>query len=232
MTQAGVVARLAVRELWISFRLFAVVAAFIVAGTFVAFVPAPLPEMADWLAAGLGGATLVAAATAAWSIAEERRTGRAGWLVSRSVPRRTLLAGWFVAVAGVAMVGLVGAGFLGWLAAVSVTLRLEGGGYAALIGGVAAATMAAVAVGLLVGTLLPARPAVLATLILCATCGLVGWLGPVDPALVPGGAYAALAGLSEPGGSMGPGLRAAGIGLAAAAAVLVLARAAMERAEL
>jgi hypothetical protein len=232
VTQAGVVARLAVRELWISFRLFAVVAAFTAAGAFVALVPAPLPETAGRLAAGLGAATLVAAGAAAWSMAEERRSGRAGWLVSRSVPRPTLLAGWFLAFAGTSLVGLLAAGILGWLAAAGVTLRLEPDGYVALVAGVAAAVLAAVGLGLLVGTLLPPRPAVLVTLALCALAGMVSWLAPLEPTLVPGGAHVALAGLTEPGGSAGPGLRAAGIGLATAAAVLVLARAAIERAEL
>lgn len=232
MTQAGVVARLAVRELWISFRLFTVIAAFVAAGAVVALLPAPLPTTVWRLAAGLGVATLIAAAVAAWSIADERRAGRAGWLVSRSLPRATLLAGWFVAVGLVALGGLAAAGLLGWLAATSVTLRLEPTGYLALLAAVAAAVLAAVGIGLLAGILLSARLAVPLTVGVCLLAGAAAWAGPIDPSLVPGGAYVALAALTEPGGSAGPGLRAAGIGLACAAVVLAAARMAIERAEL
>lgn len=232
MTQAGVVVRLAVRELWISFRLFAIVAAFTAAGTVVALVPAPLPVTLGRLAAGLGGASLVAAGVAAWSMAEERRAGRAGWLVSRSLPRATLLLGWFVAIVAVSLAALVGAVLLGWLAATNVALRLDPAGYVALAAGIAAAVALAAAVGLLAGTLLPPRPAGIVAVAVCLGVAAVAALVPFDPTLVPGGAYAALAALVEPGASAGPGLRAAGVGLAATAVVLVVARAAIERAEL
>lgn len=232
MTQAGVVARLAVRELWISFRLFGVIAGFVTAGALVALLPAPLPATVGRLALGLGVATLVVAAVAASAIAAERRAGRAGWLVSRSLPRATLLVGWFAGLAAVSLAGLAAAGVLGWLAAASVTLRLDPTGYVTLLAAVAATTLAAVALGLLAGVLLPRRAAVLVTLGVGLGLGALAWLAPVDPTMVPGGAYAALAALSEPGGSSAPGLRATGIGLASAALLLVSALAAMERAEL
>lgn len=232
MTQAGVVARLALRELWMSFRLFVVVAAFVAAGTFVALAPVPLPATVGRLAAGLGVATLVAAAAAAWSMADERRSGRAGWLVTRSVPRATLLVGWFVALGGVALAGLAAAGALGWLAASSVTLGLEPAGFAATAMAVGAAVLAAIGTGLLAGTLLPAPPAVVVVVALGLAAAALAWLGPFEPSLVPGGAYVELAALREPGGSAAAGLRAAGVGLATAAITLGLARAAMERAEL
>jgi hypothetical protein len=231
VTQTGVVVRLAVRELWISFRLFAVVAVFVVAGAFVALVPAPLPSTMERLAAGLAAGTLAAAAVAAWSMGEERRAGRAGWLVSRSLPRGALLTGWFLALSGVSFVALAAAGVLGWLAAVSVTLRLEPWGFAALLSGVAATTLLGIALGLLMGTLLPARAAALVAVALLALAGWIAWLVPIDPAVLPGGAHVALAELTE-GTAEGRGLRAAGAALAAAAVVLVAARAAIERAEL
>lgn len=232
MTQAGVVARLAVRELWISFRLFGVIAAFVVAGALVALLPAPLPALMGRLAVGLGIATLVAAAVGASAIATERRAGRAGWLISRSLPRPTFLVGWFAALAAVSLSGLLAAGILGWLAASSVTLRLDPAGYATLLAAVAATTVAGVALGLVAGVLLPRRAAVLVTLAASLGLGALAWLGPADPTLVPGGAYAALAGLTEPGSSTAPGLRSTGISLASAAVLLVAARAAMDRAEL
>jgi hypothetical protein len=231
VTQAGVVVRLAVRELWISFRLFVVVAVFVAAGAFVALVPAPLPSTMARLAAGLAAATLAAAAVAAWSMGEERRAGRAGWLVSRSLPRGALLTGWFVALSGVSLAALAAAGILGWLTATSVTLRLEPSGFAALLSGVAATTLLAVALGLLVGILFPARPAAFVAVAFLALAGSIAWAAPLDATLVPGGALVALAELTE-GTSEGPGLRAAGAALAAAAVLLVAARVAIERAEL
>lgn len=232
MTQAGVVARLAVRELWISFRLFAIVAAFTAAGALVALVPAPLPVTVGRLSVGLGAATLVASGVTAWSLADERRDGRAGWLVTRSLSRPTLLLGWFIAVAIVSLIALVGAMLLGWLAATSVTLRLEPTGYLALAAGVAASALLAVAIGLLAGALLAPRAAVVAAVTACVAAAAIAALAPVDPSLVPGGAYVALAALVEPGSSAGPGLRVTGVALAATGVVLVLARAVIERADL
>lgn len=232
MTQTSVVARLAVRELWISFRLFGLIAAFVAAGTLVALLPAPLPTTVERLAAGMGLATLVAAAMAASAVATERRAGRAAWLVTRSVPRRTVLVGWFAALVAVTLAGLAAAGMLGWLAASSVTLRLEPAGFVSLMAAAAATTMAALALGVLAGVVLPSRAATAATLVVAASLGMIAWLAPIEPTLVPGGAYAALAALTEPGGSIGPGLRSAGTGLATAALLLVAARAAMERSEL
>ncbi|MBW3612300.1 MAG: hypothetical protein KY392_00405 [Chloroflexi bacterium] len=232
MIRSGVVARLAVRELWITFRVFAVIGAFVAAGAVVALVPAPLPTLAGRLAAGLGVGSLAAAAVAAWSIATERRRGRAGWLIGHSVRRATLLAGWFAALAAVAMTGLAAAAALGWLAASSVTLRLEPAGYLALVGAVGTATLAAIAVGLLAGTLLRPRPAILVAVGACLLAAAVARFGPIDPALVPGGAHVALAGLREASPSAALGIRAAGVGLAVTGAVLVLALSAMERAEL
>ena len=232
MSQAGVVARLAVRELWISFRLFVIIAAFIAAGTLVALLPAPLPVAASRLAVGLAAATLMAAAVAAASIAEERRAGRAGWLVTRSLARPSLVAGWFVAVASIALVGLAGASLLGWLTFSSVTLRLEAGGFVSLAAGLAATLVAAVGLGILAGTVLPVRTAVVATIVAATSAGALAWFVSPDPTLVPGGAFVALARISEPGTALGPGLRATGIGLGCAALVLAIGHVAVERAEL
>lgn len=232
MTQAGVVAWLAVRELWISFRLLAVLGVFVVAGSLVALIPAVPAVAVERLALGLGGASLFAGAAAAWSMADERRAGHAAWLVTRSLPRGGLLVGWFEALAGVTLAGLVVAAGLGWLALSAVSLRLDPGGYVSLVAGIAAAVLAAIALGLLLGTLLPSVPAVAATVLLGGTLGVAAWLAPSDPSLLPGGAYAALAELRETRSAVGMGMRAAGVGLATAALLLTGARTALERAEL
>lgn len=232
MSRAAVVARLAIHELWISFRLFAIAAAFVAAGAVVALLPSPLAWVAGTLAAILGVATTVTAAVAAWSIAAERRAGRAGWLVTRSVSRGTLLAGWFIGLGAVALAGTVAAGVLGWLAAASVAVALQPTGYVALLAGAACTTLAAVALGLAVGAVLPAGPAALVTVAICAAAIVAAWLLPGDPTFVPGGGFPALAALTEPGTATGPGLRAAGVGLTTTGLLLGAARLVLDRAEL
>lgn len=232
MSQAGVVIRLAVRELWITFRLLVMLVAFIGVGATVALLPAPLSVTMGRLAGGLAGATLLAAAVAAWSIADERVRGRAGWLVSRSVSRGIYLRGWFVAMTEVTVVGVIGAAVLGWLAATGVALRLAPQGYIALAVAVAATALAAVAIGLLAGTLLRPRQAAVAAVVTSALVGVAAWLAPGAELLLPGGAFVALAGLTEATVSQGPVWRMTGIALLAAGVLLVLARAALDRAEL
>ena len=232
MTQAVVVTRLALRELWISFRLFAILAAFVAAGSVVALLPAPLPTTLLRLSAMLLLAAAVSASVAAWSMAEERRAGRAGWLVTRSLARGTLLVGWFLGLSTVTLLGVVAAGMLGWLAISSVALRLEPHGYIALLGGIAAAQLVAIALGLAAGSVLPATSAAIVAILALGVSFIVAWLIPGDASLVPGGAFLALAQLTEPGTAIGPGLRAAGSGLAATAVLLALARLLLQHAEL
>ena len=232
MSQAGVVTRLAVRELWITFRLVVLLVAFVAVGAAVALVPAPLPLTMQRLAGGLGAATLLVAAAAAWSIAEERARGRAGWLVTRSVPRGTLLGGWFAATAAIALVGLSAAAVLGWLAASGVSFGLDPAGYAAVMLAVAASVMAAVALGLLTGTVLGPRAAVLASLLAGIAVAAVAWLLPASDGLVPGSAFLSLAALREGPAAPGAAWQATGVALLTAAMLLVLARLALSRADL
>jgi hypothetical protein len=232
VSQAGVVTRLAVRELWISFRLVFLLVAFVAVGTAVALLPAPLPTTMQRFAAGLGGATLLVVAVAAWSIADERRHGRAGWLVTRSVARGTFLGGWFVAVSSVALAGLAAAAVLGWLAASGVSLRLEPGGYAAVVGATAATLVAGVALGLLAGTILGPRSAVLLAVLTSAVFVAGAVVLPQMGGLVPGAALLELAALTEGPVSVATAWRSAGGALVAAGALLGLARVALHRAEL
>jgi hypothetical protein len=232
MSQAAVVTWLAVRELWITFRLMILLLAIVAVGAVVALAPAPLPVTMQRLAIGLGAATLVVAALAAWSVAEDRQQGRAGWLVTRSVPRGTLLGGWFVALCGVVVAGMIATGVLGWLAASGVSLRLDLGAYAARIGAVAAAAVAAVSVGVLAGTLARPRLAALLALLAAATAGLVAWLAPIPSAPLPGAAFVELASLVEGTTSEAAAWKSAGVALLTAAVVLGIARQALERADL
>lgn len=230
MSQAGVVTRLAVRELWITFRLVVLLMAFVAVGATVALLPAALPVTMQRFAAGLGAATLLVGATAAWSIADERARGRAGWLVTRSVSRGTLLGGWFVAITVIALVGLAAAAILGWLAASGVSLRLEPMAFAALLVAVAATIATAVALGLLSGTLFGPRLAAVTSMVVSVL--LVAAARVLSGGLVPGAAFLELAALSEGPVAIAAAWRSAGVSLVAAAILLGLARLALSRAEL
>lgn len=232
MSQATVVTRLAVRELWITFRLLALIAGFIAAGAVVALLPAPLPTVMERLALGVGLASVLAGALAAWSFGDERSRGRAAWLVTRSVSRGTLLGGWFVAFAGLALAGTAIAGLLGWLTASAASLRLDGGAFAAALLAAAATVLSAIALGLLIGTVLRGPLAVGATVAAGASLGALAWLAPGAGDLVPGSAIVDLAALREGMAVQVAALRAAGAGLVATALLLVLARLVLERAEL
>lgn len=232
MSQATVVTRLAVRELWITFRLLALLAGFIAVGALVALLPAPLPVVMQRMAIGLGVAATLAGAVAAWSFADERSRGRAAWLVTRSVSRGTLLAGWFAAIALLALAGTAVAGVLGWLTASAVSLRLDAGAFAALFAGIVATVLAAIALGLLLGTLLRGPIAAAITVAVGAGLGALAWAVPAAGPFVPGAAMVDLAGLGESAVAHGSNLRAAGTALLATALLLAIARLALERAEL
>jgi hypothetical protein len=232
VSQASVVTRLAIRELWITFRLVVLLVSFVGVGAAVALLPAPLPATMQRFAAGLGGATLLVSATAAWSIADERAHGRVGWLVTRSVARSTFLGGWFVAVSAIALTGLAAAGILGWLAASSVSLRLDPVAYGTILVAVAATVVAAVALGLLIGSLFGPRTAAVLTVLLSIAMVAAAWLVPAIGGMIPGAAFRDLATLAEGAGSPANAWRAAGACLLTAGLFLALARAALGRAEL
>jgi ABC-type transport system involved in multi-copper enzyme maturation permease subunit len=229
VSQAGVVTRLAVRELWISFRLLSLLAAHVGVGAIVALLPAPTATTTLMrLAVGLGAALVVGCGIAADAISTERALGRAGWLVTRSISRATLLLGWFVALAGVTLLGTGAAGILGWLAASSTVAPVEPAAYAAVLAGVAAMSLAALAIGLLLGSTLR-RYLATTVAIVVSGIGVGAALFLAPGALVPLAALADLATLERP---IGDGIRGAGIFLAGACAAMVAARVALGRVDL
>jgi hypothetical protein len=228
VSQTGVVTRLAVRELWISFRLLALLVAYVGVGALVALLPAPAATILARLSVGLTVAMIVGAGIAADALSTERVLGRAGWLVTRSITRGTVLIGWFLALAGVTLVGLGAAAMLGWLAATASLPTLQPTPYAAVVGGVAAIGLAAVAMGLLLGVMLPPLPATVTAVVVGVVVAGVSHL--VLPAgAVPLTALGELATLDRP---VGIGMQGAGIGLAVTAVMLVLARVAIGRMDL
>jgi ABC-type transport system involved in multi-copper enzyme maturation permease subunit len=223
---------LAVRELWISFRLIVVIALFLLAGALVVLRPdAGLQDPASWYAIGLGVASIGAGALTADTLAGERRRGTAAWLASRAVPRVTLLVGWFLALMAAGMVGLVPGAALAWLIIVPAVPFLDPPRFAIAVLAVGSCALAALALGMLAGALLPSRWAALLTLALCGMVAVGALALPVARSLTPTGGYFLLAEISTEW-PLGHALEAIGIGLASAAILLGAAGLALERADL
>lgn len=231
MSQAVIVARVAVRDLWMSFRLLLVLVAFVGGSAVVALVPAPPAVVLDRLGLGLALATVISSGVAAWTIAAERREGRAGWFISRSVSRGTYLGGWFAGLLLIAAGGVFGSGLFGWLATLSLPIRIDPVAFAIVIAAVAATAAAGVSLGLAAGSILPPAVAAAVATAACAAIGatvlLAGWASPF-----PGGAFLLVGGLTSGSAVLPDALQATGVVLLLAAGLLVVARAGMARAEL
>lgn len=226
------VAWLALRELWFSFRLLLVIVGFVAAGALAALLPGSPAEMLDRLAAALTVAAAVTATAAAGALAAERRRGSAGWLVSRAVSRRTVLAGWYLALATPVALGLAASGVLGWLA---VAGRETAPGllpYALAMVAVGAATLAGLAFGALVAAWLPPIRAAAVVLVACAAVAAAALLFPFAAPYLPAAGLLAVAALPDAGRPVSDALRATGVSLAFSAGLLVLARVAWERTDL
>lgn len=232
MRQWATVTRLAIHELWITFRLLLALVAFVAAGAVAALIPAPPTVALSRLGLGLGVATAVAAAIAAWSLGAERTTGRAGWLVTRTVSRGTYLLGWYAALAIVATAGLAAAAALGWLSIASAAVGASRGAYVASNAAIGTGVLVAVALGLVAGCVLPRVPAALAAASITASGIFAGAVGAAPLPLPLGTAVRLLPEAATSSAALPATLRATGVGLVTAAVLLVLARILIERAEL
>lgn len=230
---------MALRELWISFRLLVVLGALLVAGLPAALLPPVMsPDLAGapldplgWLALATAAAMALAAAIAAATLASERRRGTAGWMAARAVPRATIALSWFVAFALLLSIGLVPVAAVAWFALGPFLL----GGPAALVAAAAATACvggATLAIGLLAGAALPRWPAA-AVAALVATALLVPpVLGASAPWWLPADGLRVLAELDSAARPLADSLRAAGVALGVAAVVLVATVVTFERADL
>jgi hypothetical protein len=240
----GTVTGLALRELWFSFRLLLAVGVLIAAALPSALLPpttpalagAPLESTLEWFAIGLALALGVIGSMAAYALSHERRRGSAGWLVIRAVPRPVILLGWFAAFVLLLLLGLLPAAALVWL---TVAAPASDAGaawpFAAPLIGAWAAGAAAVAIGLLLGALLSPWPAALLTLL--GTAGILlaavsGVAPELSAAPAPVAALAILADLPNQDRPVSDALRASGASLVVAAGALILAAAALGRADL
>jgi hypothetical protein len=225
------VAWLALRELWISYRLMIVVGGFIAGGAIVALVPLPSGLMTDRLAVVFAVATALAGMVSAWSLATARRRRRAAWLVGHGVTRATIVMSWFAALGLAGLLGLVPSAALAW-PLVAPAAPSEGAAYAATIAAIGGGVLVAVALGLVAGAILPPGAAAAVTLVAWAGAAAGTWLSPDASAYMPGAGLALLAELGDTARPIARALAATGVALGAAAALLVLAAAAFERVDL
>ena len=243
MRRFGTVTGLALRELWISFRLLLVVGLLVLAALPSAMLPHTTPALAatrlssplEWFALGLAVAMSVVGAMAGTALSRERRRGSAGWLVIRAVPRAVILLGWFAAFALLLLVGLLPAATLVWLTVAGpATEAGDVWPFVAPVIGAWAAGAAAVAIGLLLGALLSPWPAGLLTLLLATGVLLTAVLGvaPLAAAPAPAAGLAILGDLPNQARPVADALRAGGTSLLAAAVALILAAAVLGRADL
>lgn len=231
--------RMALHEMWISFRLIPLIGLPLVGGMLVSAVP---PELAGetavggagfWYAISAGAAICLASGLAAITLAHERRRGTLAWMAVRAVPRSAVLASWFLAFAILLMVG-IGLGSIGaWLAAIArAETSPDAIPFAAAVAASVGAGLAAVAAGLLFGTVLPRWPAVLLAIGLSGALVAATIVAPATAIASPTGGIGLLAHLDAFSRPMAGAFQSAGAALAAAALLLVLAGAGLERSDL
>jgi hypothetical protein len=148
------------------------------------------------------------------------------------VARSTYLAGWYFALVLVPAIGLAAGALLGWLAIPGGVLTVPPLEYLSVFLAVATTLGAAVALGLLSGALLRPRAAMIVTLVICAGAAAGAILAQEPAAWLPAGSLLLLARVAGSDSVMADALRAAGIGLALTAVVLVACRVALERTDL
>ena len=239
MIRFATLAWLALRELWISFRLLALIGAFLLSALPVALVPYVAPQLAGapiarlaWMANLLAAALALAAGIGAATLSRELRRGTFAWLAVRAVPRTTLLLSWFLAFAAVLALGMALAAMVSGIS-LGVAIAAEGiGAFVAASVAVAAAGLAALAIGLLVGTALRPVAAAVGTIVAVGAALLGAPYGPLGLAPLPTAGIAVLAGLGDAARPIADALSSSGTALGVAAVALVLAAARLERADL
>lgn len=236
MTRLGTLTRTALREMWISYRLIAVIGLPMIGGMAVIALP---PDVAGvtaiggagfWYAIVAGAATCLACALAAWTMARERRRGIVAATMAPGGARSAVPLSWFVAISVLVTVGIAIGSVGPWLAAVArADTPPDGLQFAAAIGAACGAAVAGVALGLLVGTLVRTVPTVLVALALAGALVTGSIVTPLGGAWLPTEGIGLLAHLDDAARPIGDALQSTGLSLVVAAALLLLAVAALER---
>jgi hypothetical protein len=231
--------RMALRELFISYRMVPIVGLPILAGLVVSVVPpeigglGALAGAAHLLALGLAVALPVIGAIAAATLASERHRGTLAWMAVRAVPRSAVVMAWFLAFAILLTVGIAFGGAGAWLAALErAETPLDPGPFTVVVASTLAIGLLVVAVGLVVGSLTGPRLSALLTAALTGATLVWALFGPQVGNQVVTGALSILNGLDLAIRPIGDAVGSAGLSLACAAGLLVIAAASIERADL
>ena len=238
MTATVTLARLAALELWTSFRLLGSIAILLASGglaltaaAITGSARAPLvataPPVATWYAIALAVALALVSGVVAGAFAADRSRGFSGWLVSRTAPRASLLVAWFAVGTAVVVVGGALSGLIAWLSLLSngLVVAEQALAFTGAIAACLASGVVAIAIGMLAGTLLPSRWAVVGTAVIVAAW-LVGAVLALPIEAAPGGGFVTVATLHLGHGPLADSLRSAGMTLGLAAALLIVALAA------
>lgn len=230
---------MALHEMWISFRLIAVLGLPLLGGLLAIVVPPDLVGVTAvgsagfWYAVGASVAIAVTAGLAAGTLANERRRGTVAWMAVRAVPRASVFMSWFVAFGLLLGIGIVLGSIGAWLVALShAEASPDPVPYAAAIGATIGAGLLAVAVGLLAGTFLPARPAAgLATAVGAVALAVAIVFAP-GGVPCPTGGIGLLTHLDNATLPLADALRSAGVALAATGILLAVGARGLERSDL
>lgn len=210
------------RQLWIQLRLLGLLALPAVASITAVIVEGQLgpgggPEAGRiTLAIGFAVAAILSAALVGSGFAEEIRSGAAGWLVVRAVPRTALIGAWLAVPALASLLAYVVGGILAGLAIPSASVSPDPLSVAVGILAAAAPTIPLSAASLAIGVDAPARITALATVIAGALLAVP--LLMIGQAVVhPASGYWLIAGLTPGDRPITVGLEAIGLCLALAA---------------
>ena len=158
MNRMRTLTRMALHEMWISFRMMLLVAIPLIGGIGVIALPPGLSGATAvggagfWFAVAACGAIGIATGLAALTIAHERSRGTVAWMAVRAVPRSAVLLSWFIAF-GILLLGGIILGSIGaWLTAIDrAETPPDPLPFAAAVAASASAGLACVAGGLLFG---------------------------------------------------------------------------------
>ena len=239
MNRLRTLTRMALHEMWITFRLWFVIGLPVLGGMVVIGLP---PELSGLTAVGGAGfwyaiaawiAITVTSGMAAATMAHELQRGTVAWMAVRAVPRSAVLFSWFVAFglllsAGIAL-GSIGA----WLAVIArAETPPDFVPFVSAIVATAGVALTFVAVALLIGTFLQVVPAAILAVALTAPVLAAVIFGPLGGETLPTGGIGLLAHLDAAVRPLGAALQATGGALAVTAVLLVLAGVGLERSDL
>ena len=238
-------ARLTLREVWISYRLLVFVAVLGAAGLIVPLVALWGPSFIDpsrpppsttvalgWYGLALAVVAVLFSASAARTFARDRLRGTAAWVLAAPVPRGAYYLGWLLAFGVVALAGMVISGLTAWL-----TLGSFGGAPDPLMFGVAAVAalgylLFAAAIGLICGAFLPRAPAAIVAGATTASAVAAGLLLPEAAEWLPSAGVVLIAPLATGVEGVGGLLQALGAAMASVALLAVIGASAVDRANI